>query len=172
MIDYKKSISKGYNEILVNESDVKQTKPISKYISHYIYPFSDKIRNNHNSTHNLYMLSFYNCRRNIWICKYEHRSEIIVLYCINFMHYYFRRLEIPNQKFWMGKEGRSLIGCMYPANNLEDSFLSIVTDVTFVPASRVTGRVEASDVVAAIRPSTCMVTVMTANNETGIIQVS
>ncbi|XP_078691090.1 selenocysteine lyase-like isoform X2 [Branchiostoma floridae x Branchiostoma belcheri] len=42
-------------------------------------------------------------------------------------------------------------------------------DVTFVPASKLTGRVEVQDVLAAVRPSTCLVTIMMANNETGII---
>ncbi|XP_076846611.1 selenocysteine lyase [Brachyhypopomus gauderio] len=42
-------------------------------------------------------------------------------------------------------------------------------DVTFLPVSRVTGRVEAEDVVAALRPTTCLVSVMLANNETGVI---
>lgn len=43
--------------------------------------------------------------------------------------------------------------------------------VTSVAVSKVTGRVEVEDVVAAIRPTTCLVSVMTANNETGIIMV-
>ncbi|XP_054644911.1 selenocysteine lyase isoform X2 [Dunckerocampus dactyliophorus] len=42
-------------------------------------------------------------------------------------------------------------------------------DVTFVPVSTVTGHVEVSDVLAAVRPSTCLVTIMLANNETGVI---
>ncbi|XP_017335782.1 selenocysteine lyase [Ictalurus punctatus] len=42
-------------------------------------------------------------------------------------------------------------------------------DVTFLPVSRVTGRVEVEDVMAALRPSTCLVSVMLANNETGVI---
>ncbi|KAA0713119.1 Selenocysteine lyase [Triplophysa tibetana] len=42
-------------------------------------------------------------------------------------------------------------------------------DVTFVPVSKVTARVEVEDVLAAIRPNTCLVSVMLANNETGII---
>lgn len=42
-------------------------------------------------------------------------------------------------------------------------------DVTFVPVSKVTARVEVEDVIAAIRPTTCLVSVMLANNETGII---
>uniref|UniRef100_A0A8C2CUC5 Selenocysteine lyase n=1 Tax=Cyprinus carpio TaxID=7962 RepID=A0A8C2CUC5_CYPCA len=44
-------------------------------------------------------------------------------------------------------------------------------DVTFVPVSKVTGRVEVEDVIAAIRPTTCLVSIMLANNETGIIMV-
>ncbi|XP_061539054.1 selenocysteine lyase isoform X2 [Phycodurus eques] len=42
-------------------------------------------------------------------------------------------------------------------------------DWTCVPVSKVTGRVEADDVVAAVRPTTCLVSIMLANNETGII---
>jgi len=33
------------------------------------------------------------------------------------------------------------------------------------------GRVEVDDIIAALKPTTCMVTVMLANNETGVIQV-
>ncbi|GIY99971.1 selenocysteine lyase [Caerostris extrusa] len=43
-------------------------------------------------------------------------------------------------------------------------------DVTFVPVSKVTGAVEVDDILNAVRPSTCLVTVMLANNETGVIQ--
>ncbi|XP_016089592.1 selenocysteine lyase-like [Sinocyclocheilus grahami] len=42
-------------------------------------------------------------------------------------------------------------------------------DVTFVPVSKVTARVEVEDVIAAIRPTTSLVSIMLANNETGII---
>ncbi|XP_026119762.1 selenocysteine lyase [Carassius auratus] len=42
-------------------------------------------------------------------------------------------------------------------------------DVTSVPVSKVTARVEVEDVIAAIRPTTCLVSIMLANNETGII---
>ncbi|XP_057696159.1 selenocysteine lyase [Corythoichthys intestinalis] len=44
-----------------------------------------------------------------------------------------------------------------------------VADFTFVPVSKVTGRVEVDDVVAAVRPNTCLVSIMLANNETGVI---
>ncbi|XP_077439990.1 selenocysteine lyase [Vanacampus margaritifer] len=40
---------------------------------------------------------------------------------------------------------------------------------TFVPVSKTTGRVEADHVVAAVRPNTCLVSIMLANNETGTI---
>lgn len=46
-----------------------------------------------------------------------------------------------------------------------------VTDVTFVPVSRLTGRVEVEEVVAAVRPNTCLISIMLANNETGVIMV-
>ncbi|XP_069583853.1 selenocysteine lyase isoform X2 [Ranitomeya imitator] len=42
-------------------------------------------------------------------------------------------------------------------------------EVTFVPVSTTSGSVEVDDVVAAIRPNTCLVSVMLANNETGVI---
>ncbi|XP_077464204.1 selenocysteine lyase isoform X2 [Stigmatopora argus] len=44
-----------------------------------------------------------------------------------------------------------------------------LADWTFVPVSKVTGRVEADDVMAAVKPQTCLVSVMLANNETGVI---
>lgn len=46
-----------------------------------------------------------------------------------------------------------------------------VTDVTFVSVSKLTARVEVEDVVAAVRPNTCLVSIMLANNETGVIMV-
>ncbi|XP_039463353.1 selenocysteine lyase isoform X2 [Oreochromis aureus] len=42
-------------------------------------------------------------------------------------------------------------------------------DVTFVPVSKVTARVEVEDIIAAVRPNTCLISVMLANNETGVI---
>lgn len=44
-----------------------------------------------------------------------------------------------------------------------------VAVVTFVPVSKVSGQVEVDDVLAAVRPTTCLVTIMLANNETGVI---
>ena len=44
-------------------------------------------------------------------------------------------------------------------------------DVTFVPASPDSGAVTAEGILQEVRPSTCLVTVMMANNETGVIQV-
>uniref|UniRef100_A0A2K6H0B4 Selenocysteine lyase n=1 Tax=Propithecus coquereli TaxID=379532 RepID=A0A2K6H0B4_PROCO len=41
--------------------------------------------------------------------------------------------------------------------------------VTFVPVSKVSGRAEADDILSAVRPTTCLVTIMLANNETGVI---
>ncbi|XP_064599325.1 selenocysteine lyase-like [Liolophura sinensis] len=64
-------------------------------------------------------------------------------------------------------------------SNLEHDSIKLVlqhfeeeklAEVTNVPASKKTGRVEIDDVISAIRPSTCLITVMTANNETGVIQ--
>ncbi|XP_053565892.1 selenocysteine lyase [Bombina bombina] len=42
-------------------------------------------------------------------------------------------------------------------------------EVTFVPVSKVTGQVEVEDVIAALRPNSCLVSIMLANNETGVI---
>lgn len=42
-------------------------------------------------------------------------------------------------------------------------------DVTSVPVSRVTACVEVEDIIAAVRPNTCLISVMLANNETGVI---
>ncbi|KAJ1090396.1 hypothetical protein NDU88_003529 [Pleurodeles waltl] len=44
-----------------------------------------------------------------------------------------------------------------------------VADATFVKVSQVSGQAEVEDVIAAIRPSTCLVSIMLANNETGVI---
>lgn len=46
-----------------------------------------------------------------------------------------------------------------------------VTDVTYVPVSKVTARLEVEDVIAAVRPNTCLISIMLANNETGVIMV-
>ena len=64
-------------------------------------------------------------------------------------------------------------------SNLEHDSVKLVLEelekkgkaqVSYVAASRKSGRVEVDDVVSAVRPNTCLVTVMMANNETGIIQ--
>ena len=44
-----------------------------------------------------------------------------------------------------------------------------LVEVTFVPVSTLTGSVSTSDVVSAVRPNTVLVTVMAANNETGVL---
>ncbi|XP_050019014.1 selenocysteine lyase [Alexandromys fortis] len=44
-----------------------------------------------------------------------------------------------------------------------------MAEVTFVPVSKVSGQAEVEDVLAAVRPTTCLVTIMLANNETGVI---
>ena len=45
-------------------------------------------------------------------------------------------------------------------------------EVTFVPASQDSGAVTAEDVLQEVKPGTCLITVMMANNETGVIQVT
>lgn len=47
-----------------------------------------------------------------------------------------------------------------------------LAEATFVPVSPRSGRAEVDDVLAAIRPTTCLVSIMLANNETGVIMVS
>lgn len=47
-----------------------------------------------------------------------------------------------------------------------------VVDVTCVPVSKVTARVEVEDIIAAVRPNTCLISVMLANNETGVVMVT
>uniref|UniRef100_A0A8C6IVB0 Selenocysteine lyase n=1 Tax=Melopsittacus undulatus TaxID=13146 RepID=A0A8C6IVB0_MELUD len=44
-----------------------------------------------------------------------------------------------------------------------------LAEATFVPVSQQSGRAEVDDVLAAIRPTTCLVSIMLANNETGVI---
>ncbi|XP_034636960.1 selenocysteine lyase isoform X4 [Trachemys scripta elegans] len=44
-----------------------------------------------------------------------------------------------------------------------------MAEATFVPVSKITGQVEVDDIIAAIRPTTCLVSIMLANNETGVI---
>ncbi|XP_071109913.1 selenocysteine lyase-like [Haliotis cracherodii] len=53
---------------------------------------------------------------------------------------------------------------------LEHMVAAGVAECTFVSASELSGRVEVEDVLSAVRPNTVMVTVMLANNETGVIQ--
>ncbi|XP_016834629.1 selenocysteine lyase isoform X1 [Cricetulus griseus] len=47
-----------------------------------------------------------------------------------------------------------------------------IAEVTFVPVSKVTGQAEVEDVLSAVRPTTCLVTIMLANNETGVIMAA
>ncbi|XP_025931362.1 selenocysteine lyase isoform X2 [Apteryx rowi] len=44
-----------------------------------------------------------------------------------------------------------------------------LAEATLVPVSARSGQAEADDVLAAVRPTTCLVSVMLANNETGVI---
>ncbi|KAM6178456.1 selenocysteine lyase [Rhynchocyon petersi] len=53
-----------------------------------------------------------------------------------------------------------------PLEHLEEGG---VAAVTFVPVSKVSGQAEVDDILAAIRPTTCLVTIMLANNETGVV---
>lgn len=51
-------------------------------------------------------------------------------------------------------------------------YVFCISEVTFVPVSKVSGQAEVEDVLTAVRPTTCLVTIMLANNETGVIMVS
>lgn len=53
---------------------------------------------------------------------------------------------------------------------LKDLYEDERIDLTIVPVSKATGSVSAEEIVSAIRPETCFITIMLANNETGIIQ--
>lgn len=56
---------------------------------------------------------------------------------------------------------------MLPLNKLAEEGKA---EVTFVPVSKITGMVSVDEVVDAIRPNTCLITIMMANNETGVVQ--
>ncbi|XP_010118340.1 PREDICTED: selenocysteine lyase, partial [Chlamydotis macqueenii] len=47
--------------------------------------------------------------------------------------------------------------------------VSWLSEATFVPVSPQSGQAEVDDVLAAIRPTTCLVSIMLANNETGVV---
>ncbi|XP_015443348.1 selenocysteine lyase isoform X2 [Pteropus alecto] len=53
-----------------------------------------------------------------------------------------------------------------PLEHLEEEQMAAVT---FVPVSKVNGRAEVDDILAAVRPTTCLMTIMLANNETGVV---
>ncbi|XP_049658184.1 selenocysteine lyase isoform X1 [Accipiter gentilis] len=52
---------------------------------------------------------------------------------------------------------------------LEQLVKESLAEATFVAVSPQSGRAEVDDVLAAIRPTTCLVSIMLANNETGVI---
>ncbi|XP_054690876.1 selenocysteine lyase isoform X2 [Grus americana] len=52
---------------------------------------------------------------------------------------------------------------------LEQLVKENLAEATFVAVSPQSGQAEADDVLAAIRPTTCLVSIMLANNETGVI---
>nr|XP_033813417.1 selenocysteine lyase isoform X3 [Geotrypetes seraphini] len=52
---------------------------------------------------------------------------------------------------------------------LEHLMKQRVAETTFIPVSKVSGRAEVDDVMPAVRPNTCLVSIMMANNETGIL---
>ncbi|KFQ49653.1 Selenocysteine lyase, partial [Nestor notabilis] len=55
------------------------------------------------------------------------------------------------------------------ASQQTSGLVSWLAEATFVPVSQRSGRAEVDDVLAAIRPTTCLVSIMLANNETGVI---
>ncbi|XP_035167943.1 selenocysteine lyase [Oxyura jamaicensis] len=52
---------------------------------------------------------------------------------------------------------------------LEQLVKESLAEATFVPVSPRSGQAEVDDVLAAVRPTTCLVSIMLANNETGVI---
>ncbi|XP_078065313.1 selenocysteine lyase [Mustelus asterias] len=63
-------------------------------------------------------------------------------------------------------------------SNVEHDSVQLVVDnlikegkaeATFLPVSKVSGRIEVNDLMAAVRSSTCLISVMLANNETGVV---
>ncbi|NXL95401.1 SCLY lyase, partial [Alectura lathami] len=52
---------------------------------------------------------------------------------------------------------------------LEQLVKERLAETTFVPVSPQSGQAEVDDVLAAVRPTTCLVSIMLANNETGVI---
>ncbi|CAF96629.1 unnamed protein product, partial [Tetraodon nigroviridis] len=87
------------------------------------------------------------------------------------------------EHFWRSREaaGQTRHGNVLPhiiTSNVEHDSVKLAAehlrtngkaDVTFVSVSRESARVEAQDVMAAVRPNTCLVSVMLANNETGVV---
>ena len=49
--------------------------------------------------------------------------------------------------------------------------LNVSSDVSFVPVQATSGCVRVQDVLSAVTPATIMVSIMLANNETGVVQV-
>ncbi|KFZ59750.1 Selenocysteine lyase, partial [Antrostomus carolinensis] len=56
-----------------------------------------------------------------------------------------------------------------PLEQLVKGLVSWLAEATFVRVSPRSGQAEVDDVLAAVRPTTCLVSVMLANNETGVI---
>ncbi|XP_029471852.1 selenocysteine lyase isoform X2 [Rhinatrema bivittatum] len=52
---------------------------------------------------------------------------------------------------------------------LEHLMKQRVAEATFIPVSKVSGQAEVYDVMSAVRPNTCLVSIMMANNETGVL---
>ncbi|MGH0161753.1 UNVERIFIED_CONTAM: hypothetical protein FKN15_041525 [Acipenser sinensis] len=79
------------------------------------------------------------------------------------------------------EEGSVEMGGALPhiiTSNVEHDSINLVAEqlvkegkaeVTFVQVSKVTARVEVEDVMSAIRPNTCLISIMLANNETGVL---
>lgn len=74
------------------------------------------------------------------------------------------QLYLPAQ-WGAGSPGRCL------ASQQTSGLVSWLAEATFVAVSPQSGRAEVDDVLAAIRPTTCLVSIMLANNETGVIMV-
>ena len=77
-----------------------------------------------------------------------------------------------------GESGTKLLPHFITSNIEHDSVKCVLehfekeglADVTYVHVSPKSGRVEVDDVISALRPATIMITIMLANNESGVIQ--
>ncbi|KAK7090619.1 hypothetical protein V1264_010391 [Littorina saxatilis] len=92
---------------------------------------------------------------------------------------YFREYRSSdNKKNDKGERGCESIPHFITSNVEHDSVKCVLehfeeqglAEVTYVPVSHKSGMVEVEDVISALKPNTIMITIMLANNESGVIQ--